>query len=407
MELFLFDSYSIDATKTVLSFFYQAGTDRFEEKLFLPKPLPDSVDKDMLDKLLFNLHLALGVSYWKMKCIPRMEIKSGTLTSPQAQFWNLIYTKGLGEFYYRNNIDFRNLVAFPYTTSEPMSPKTLTFLKRELVGIGGGKDSVVTWERLKKEKITAVGLIIETQKKYDSVNELLQVGDIPVLRVRREMDTKLIEYKNNSFYHNGHIPISMIYAWIGIFTAVVYDYRAFVVSNEKSADEGNTQMYGVAINHQWSKSKEFEDAFSRYIHTNISPSVSYYSPLRNMTELEIVKEFISHPKYRAVVSSCNRNFSVTNALHNKRWCGQCPKCAFAFLLFAAYLPKKEVISLFGKNMLEDPSLLGLFLALQGKRGMKPFECVGTFEEVQEAMKMIEKKKEFVLPKELQMTNHQS
>ena len=106
MESFIFDSYSLDGTKTVLSFVYLAGTERFEEKIFLPKPITESVDKDLLNVLLFNLHLALGISYWKMKCLPKMEIESGVLSLEQAQFWNLIYTKGLGEFYYRNKIDF-------------------------------------------------------------------------------------------------------------------------------------------------------------------------------------------------------------------------------------------------------------------------------------------------------------
>jgi hypothetical protein len=402
MELFLFDSYSIDATKTVLSFTYQAGGVQYVEKLYLPKPLSDSLDEDVLKALLFNLHLALGVSYWKMNCFPRIEIKSGVLSKSQAQFWDLIYTKGLGEFYYRNKIDFRNLVSFPYSESVIPTPKNLTFLKRELVGIGGGKDSVVTWERLKKDQIPAIGLIIETQKKYEMMDELLKVGNITAIRVRREMDSKLIDQKNNAKYHNGHVPISMIYAWIGTFASVVYDYRAFVVSNEKSADEGNTELYGIAINHQWSKSREFEHAFSEYIHATISPDVSYYSPLREMTELEIVKEFVLYPQYLKVVSSCNRNFSVTNSMNGKRWCGHCPKCAFAFLMFAAYLPKAEVVDMFDKNMLDDVSLAGYFRDLLGKGTMKPFECVGTFEESQAAMKMIEEKGEYKVPEEIKI-----
>lgn len=402
MELFLFDSYSLDPTKTVISFVYKAGKDRFEERLFLPKPISDSFDGELLNALFFNLHLALGISYWKMKCFPRIEIASGTLSADQAQFWNLVYTKGLGEFYYRNNIDFRKRVSFPYAEIPLNVPKNISFLKRELVGIGGGKDSVVTWERLKKENISAMGLVIETQKKYDSINELLRVGDIPVIRVRREIDTKLIEEKNNPAYYNGHVPISMIYAWIGILTAMLYDYRAFVVSNEKSADEGNTEMFGTPINHQWSKSREFEDAFVQYVHTSISPDVSYYSLLRDLTELEIVKEFVSYPHYLPVVSSCNRNFSVTNKLSGTKWCGACPKCAFAFLLFAAYLPAEQVISLFGKNMLEDPELGSTFRDLTGRGGLKPFECVGTFKESQMAMKMIQKKGEFQVPKEIRI-----
>jgi hypothetical protein len=323
-----------------------------------------------------------------------MEIKSGQLSREQAQFWDLVYTKGLGEFYYRNKIDFRGLVSFPYSDVKPTPSKPLLFLKRELVGIGGGKDSIVSWERLKKLGMPTMGLVIETQKKYESINELLKVGEIQVIRIRREMDPHLIEYKTDATYHNGHVPISMIYAWIGVLTSAIYDYQAFVVSNEKSADEGNTELYGIQINHQWSKSKEFENVFVRYVHEYISPNISYYSPLRDMTELEIVEEFVSYPQYLHVVSSCNRNFSVTNALQGSYWCGECPKCAFAFLLFAAYLSKQEVVALFGKNMLEDKSLLQTFKDLLGQGGLKPFECVGTFSESQEALRMIQRKGEF-------------
>ena len=259
MDSFVFDSYSIDATKTVLTFTYQAGVNRFNERLYLPKPISDSVDADVLKSVLFGLHIALGISYWKMNCFSNIVIKRGALSPDQASFWNIVYTKGLGEFYYRNKIDFRGLVAFPSSDGVILTPKTIPFLKRELVGIGGGKDSVVTWERLKKEGIPAMGLIIETQKKYETVDALLHVGNIPAIRVRREMDPQLIQQKENMSYYNGHIPISMIYAWIGIFASIVYDYRAFVVSNEKSANEGNTQKYNMDINHQWSKSKEFED----------------------------------------------------------------------------------------------------------------------------------------------------
>ncbi len=401
MESFVFDSYHIDSTKSVLSFVYKLGFERFEEKLYLPKPLSASFDKHLLKQLLFSLHIAMGISYWKMRCCPIIEIKSGELSPEQAQFWQLIYTKGLGEFFYRNKIDFRGLLTFPSTALASVpSPVEMILKKRQLVGIGGGKDSVVSWEQLKKDGAVAQGLIIETQKKYTVLNELLEVGKIPAIRIRREMDEKVIVGKSNSAYRNGHVPISMIYAWIGVFAALVYDFEAFVVSNEASADEGNTEYLGMKINHQWSKTEEFELAFSTYIRAFISPSVAYYSPLRQMTELQIVKSLMQYPQYLPVVSSCNRNFSLTKPLHGVRWCGECAKCAFAFLLFAAYLKKTEVIQMFGVNMLEDKKLVGMFLDIIGRGNMKPFDCVGTFEESREAMRMIEERDEFEIPSEI-------
>lgn len=394
MDSFVFDSYSIDETGKTLFFRYVNGTNKFEERIILPLAIERREDA-ILDGILFNLHLALGISYWKADCSKTIEIKSGSLSQQQAAFWDTIYTKGLGEFYFRNKIDFRNLVHFPFAGTPSFGPYESKLPDKQLVGIGGGKDSVVVWELLKSQKKETTGLLIKTQHAYQAVDELVEKMNIPVLTIERFIDSGFINNAKNHHY-NGHVPISMIYAWIGVLAAYISGYRAFVVANEKSADQGNTELFGMQINHQWSKTKEFEELFQNYLHENISPHLDYYSPIRHLTELEIVAECVMHPAYLPLITSCNRNFSITKQLQSKKWCGECPKCAFAFILFAAYLPKDQVVSLFGKDMFEDPSLTGLFKDLQGRGGLKPFECVGTFEEVREAMKMIEARGEFDL-----------
>ncbi len=394
MDSFVFDSYSIDETGNTLLFRFIEGEKRYEERVVLPKPIEKKGDS-LLRAILFNLHLALGISYWKASCAKKIEIKSGALSKEQAIFWDTIYTKGLGEFYFKNQIDFRNLVHFPFNQQSSFHAQKTAVSEKLLVGIGGGKDSVVVWEMLKSQKKDLEGLLIKTQHAYQAVDELVAKMEISPVTIDRFIDQDLIADAKNHRY-NGHVPISMIYAWIGILASYLYGYRAFVVANEKSADQGNTELFGMKINHQWSKTKEFEDLFRRYLHANISPSLDYYSPIRHLTELQIVAECIRYPKYLPLITSCNRNFSITKQLHDKKWCGACPKCAFAFIMFAAYLPKVEVISLFGKNMFEDELLSRTFKDLQGRGGLKPFECVGTFEEVQEAITMIRKRGEFDL-----------
>lgn len=394
MDSFVFDSYSIDETGKILLFRYAYGKNEFEERIVLPQQIENRED-NILHGILFNLHLALGISYWKANCSKIIEINSGSLSRQQTIFWEIVYTKGLGEFYFRNKIDFRNLVHFPFADTSSFGPHEIKPTEKQLVGIGGGKDSVVVWEHLKLEKKEATGLLIKTQHTYQAVDELVEKMNIPVLTIERFIDTGFIADSKNQKY-NGHVPISMIYAWIGVLASYLYGYKAFVVANEKSADQGNTELFGMQVNHQWSKTKEFEDLFQQYLHANISPHLDYYSPIRHLTELEIVAECVKYPAYLPLITSCNRNFSITKRLHEKKWCGECPKCAFAFILFAAYLPKNQILSLFGKNMFEDQSLIGMFKDLQGRGGLKPFECVGTFEEVQEALKMIEARGEFDL-----------
>lgn len=399
MDQFVFKQYRIEADGTHISFIFEQNGTVYTERIQLPASIPTEKKTALLDALLFNLHLALGISYWKATCAPHMLIASGTLSREQAEFWNTVYTKGLSEFYYRNQIDFRGLVRFPYDAKKSSTPVKLGLNARELVGIGGGKDSVVVWEMFKQQQKDIRGLVIKTQHSYASIDQLVEKTHIPVLTVERTIDPAFIKQASQMRY-NGHIPISMIYAWIGILCAYLYDYGAFVVANEKSADSGNTIMHGMGVNHQWSKTAEFEQLFQTYLRDYLTPSIRYYSPIRHLTELEIAKRCVSYPSYLPYIASCNRNFSITHEQKGRLWCGSCPKCAFAFLLFAAYLPKEEVVSLFGTNMLENHALTPLFMDLMGRGGLKPFECVGTFEESQKAIALIKEKGEFTIPKEL-------
>jgi hypothetical protein len=52
------------------------------------------------------------------------------------------------------------------------------------------------------------------------------------------------------------------------------------------------------------------------------------------------------------------------------------------------------LDIFGKNLFEDVNLIPLFEELIGVRNFKPFECVGTPEEVKEALGKIIEKGEF-------------
>lgn len=110
--------------------------------------------------------------------------------------------------------------------------------------------------------------------------------------------------------------------------------------------------------------------------------------------MEIAKLFSSHKKYFPVFSSCNRNFKIKGNVNQKRWCGECAKCAFVFIMLAANLSRAEVVKIFDKNLLDDPRLIPLYHDLIGKGTMKPFDCVGTFAESRQALAIIKNKKEF-------------
>jgi hypothetical protein len=65
-----------------------------------------------------------------------------------------------------------------------------------------------------------------------------------------------------------------------LLVAYLYDYKYLVLSNELSANSGNTLWNGFEINHQYSKSLEFEKDFKNYVEENISDDLKYFSLLR-------------------------------------------------------------------------------------------------------------------------------
>lgn len=76
-----------------------------------------------------------------------------------------------------------------------------------------------------------------------------------------------------------------------------------------------------------------------------------------------------------------------------KWCRKCPKCLFVYIMLSPYLYKEELINIFEKDLYEDKELLKTFIELTGNGETKPFECVGTFEEVNYAITTLIKKLE--------------
>ena len=392
---FVFKGYDANIEKGQILFHYQIRGNKiidFTEKISFP-PATSKIPQNLLKSILDNLMLILGISYWKTYCPKEIIIEGNFLTKEQANFWNIVYTKGLGEFFYKNKIDFRGLVHFPFVENG-QSPIAFPRKDRALLGLGGGKDSIVTAKLLKAQNKDFDLFTVGTSEIQEGVANL--IGKKPIL-IKRELDSKLFELNKEKGVYNGHIPISVIYAFLGLLGSVLYDYRSVIVGNEKSANYGNVAYLGEVVNHQWSKSEELEKMFQDYIKKFITPDIYYYSILRKLSELEITGEFVKYSKYFKIFSSCNRNFKILKRVQDdnwRKWCGKCSKCLFVFTLFAAFLPKEQVLDIFGKNLFEDKSLLTLFKELLGIKNFKPFECVGTPEEVNEALEKISERGEF-------------
>lgn len=344
-----------------------------------------SYDPIILDKVLQMLFLMAGVSYYKTYIPPEIVIQKSQLDKESADFFGKTYQKGLGEFFYKNNLDPNTPINFPVSgiDNQPVSTSLNDGL---LVSIGGGKDSLVSIELLRSQPKVATWSVGHRSQ----LEPLVQRIGLPHFWVERTWDRQLLELNETDAY-NGHIPISAIYACIGVIVAILSGYRDVVVSNESSASEPNFTYKGTLINHQYSKSLEFEQDFQKYLIYHFTNGPRHYSFLRPFSELRISEFFAktSFDKYKNVFTSCNRAFVHTS--DSVFWCGECPKCAFVFLTLTPFVDRKKLESLWGgKNLLLDLSLEPTYKQLLGITGKKPLECVGEIKEARTAMELAKK-----------------
>lgn len=354
---------------------------QFTEKLILPKEIT-RISKQELDTILRPLSLVLGISYYKLYC-PKKIATFFPLSKEQSEFFSNLYKKGLGEFAFKNKLDPKDIGNFPFkkdTDSKFTSPFRVKNRDRSLVGIGGGKDSIVVLELLKSSKICKdiTAYKLETGKPSKISNSVIKLSGNSSLKIKRLLDPQIFDNHPDSY--NGHIPISAVIAFTGILSAIAYDYKYMVVGNENSSSFGNTKYKGMEINHQWSKSVEFERSFQKYVQKYITPDVKYFSLLRQITELKISQIFSQYPKYFKTFSSCNASYKIHKKRPDTLWCNHCPKCCAIFIMLAPFISQKRLVKIFGENLLNKKELLSTYEELLGLKGFKPFECVGTYEE---------------------------
>ncbi len=397
--LFSYDSYSYELKPGLieLSFQFSCG----DEKLTtvdtisgVTEEMVKKISKPELDEYIFQLGIAEIPSYWKAFLSPTIEIQCGNLDATQIQFWQKLFYFGLGEFFYQNKIkpfkpEFKSTerkLSFDrleyQVAQDDKLEATSSKLSAVLVPVGGGKDSIVTLELLAVEGraiYTWSGLKGSSADVIDLFGSRHpRLGDIVFSRT---LDSRLSEL-NSEGHPNGHTPFSSVLAFFTILTARLYEIPQIAISNESSSNEPTGTWEGIDINHQYSKSVEFERDFQSYVTSLFgSSSPRYFSYLRSMNELAIMEKFVTFPEYFEVFHSCNVGQK------DNVWCGKCGKCAFVALLLSAYLDDETIARIFRSDVMNQDHLIPHFDALLGKVEFKPFECVGTRSESIEALKM--------------------
>ncbi|MFV0380533.1 MAG: hypothetical protein ACK5KQ_06900 [Anaerorhabdus sp.] len=376
-----------DSELTVTYSFEIINLEKFNPSYtFAKKDIKMMSSYKIIKELLFNLGMIEMISYWKATCSPKVYIHGYSLDENKKNWWKKLYYHGLGEFLYINNIkiDVDNLMDIISLGDDLDGDELIQSYSGNIIPVGGGKDSFVSLEILKDFKDQNHTLVIN--KVMSAIHAVEAAGYAQRhIQVTRRLDLKIVELNKKGFL-NGHTPFSAMVAFVSVISAVLWQKKYVCLSNESSANEST--INGMDVNHQYSKSVEFEKDFNNYINTYIFEDVKYFSLLRGLSELQIASIFATLKNYHQVFKSCNIGSK------KEEWCNNCPKCLFVYIMLAAFLNDEELYNIFNSNLLDNENLIDTMKQLCGESTDKPFECVGTREEVQVAIYMaIKKRKE--------------
>jgi hypothetical protein len=373
-----------------LVYAFDDGTELIERIGFPDAPVLPVEHEAAFMAALRLLHLIAGVSYFKAGVPDEIVVEGKPLDAATAEFLDQVYVHGLAEFAYQNKLDLRGRIGFPHGKPAHAPATALNLQRRTLVPIGGGKDSLVSVEMLKRLGEPATAVWVGESALIAAC--ALRTG-LPMLNITRRIAPELFEYNRLGAY-NGHIPVTAINSAILVCAAILYGYDAIAFSNERSASEATLEYDGQPVNHQWSKSLDFERALREHTASHIAANLDYFSLLRPWSELAVACAFARESRYDDVFSSCNRNFRIRGERPADRWCGQCPKCHFVFLALAPFVAKPRLLGIFGRNLLDDAALAPGFDALLEFHDHKPFECVGEGRESRAAMHALAQRPEW-------------
>ncbi len=387
---FIYRGYNIEENNEKIRIEYDfeiPGLSKFAPTWEFPKKNDSSLEyknNKLFENMVFSLGMVELVSYWKITCSPKVRVLAGKLDNEQKKWWKSLYFNGLGEFYYTNGIEeneeaFMDIISEGkdiVNTKEELEKLSLKKNKGCLIPIGGGKDSAVTLSLLKSSKKDNYCYIINPRGATLNTVEKGGYADNSTVAVKRTLDKNMLELNKQGFL-NGHTPFSAIVAFSATIAAYLFNLKYIVLSNESSANESTVE--GSYVNHQYSKSFQFEKDFHEYEAKYILSGTYYFSMLRPLSEFQIAKIFAGFTQYHDIFRSCNAGSK------QDIWCGHCPKCLFVYLIMSPFIKQDRLVEIFGRNMLEDEEMMKYFDQLIGVEKEKPFECVGSRDEINTAI----------------------
>lgn len=330
--------------------------------------------------------IVMGASYYKARPTGRIALDF-PVAAAARRLAELTYGPGLGEFYVRNGLAYPPALVIDAAPGEgPQAPpRSASSSPRAVCAFGGGKDSHVAASILAEAGAEVERVSVFLSEKVAA--RMQTMSETPLTFIQRSIDPRLIEISRSGQALNGHVPITAINSVLLTLHAEAQGMDWVVFANERAASEATMQVGGHPVNHQFSKSLEFEDAL-RAAFREAGARAEYFSILRPVSELWTAHYLATRSGALDIFASCNRNFVFAGPAvleDGQRWCGQCAKCVYTAVLLAPFLSLGRHAAVFQSRPLHERGNAEFLREIAGLTGAKPWECVGERREVAAAL----------------------
>lgn len=354
--------------------------------------------QEYMNKLYFHLLLFQGLKILSLKPTHLDLGKFSGYWNPRLKkLWDISVEQCLGQWrYVSGNLDYKGAeVIGEKISSVPISPIAISPGEVSLlVCNGGGKDSLLMARLLDDKGILFDSFDINyhtvTNPEHQfELNEQHLCGlQNPPSKIHRQ-------YVMESFFNSPvaklhgveNLEISTVkdyeslplaYGAFGILPIILqHKYTMLCYGNEKSSDKEHVRVGNQSINHAWPKTTECEIFYEEYIQEEFIDNLTIFSLIKSLSDVLVYQLLAQKVRGNDIknVSSCNTE---------PPWCMSCPKCAYVYLSYMAYLKPEQlndVYSIFNhQNLLDSPKLELYYRQLMGLEAHNAFECVGEIEE---------------------------
>lgn len=402
--IFHFKNYGYDKVTSTAWFEYAHDNGvSYREEIQLTEA-SEGYNQEVFDRTLFLAFLLVGTSYYKSFPTRNITFSVGGIDSWQASFLNKVYQEGLSQYAFENELTRQDLAQFTETTGH--QDAAVSYTGGGVLALqSGGKDSLLVAQLLEQKGISYDAWYVASGSSYPAVLDRLNAT---ILVSHRQIDIPAIKKALSMGGKNGHVPVTYIVLSYALLQAVLLGKNTILAAVAHEGEEPHGWIDDLPVNHQWSKTWPAEQLFSEYVKKYVSADIQIGSPLRHISELRLTELFSEYAwgQVGDAFSSCNiANYK--QGVDNSRlsWCGECPKCANSYLLFAPFIDKTELDKRLGGDLFKKPQLIDTFKGLLGVDGiMKPFECVGEVGELRLAYELAKAKGFSELPFDVPSSN---